>query len=145
MAHAAAAWHHRGAEATSGHDWLLVDLAGGGANPPSRPAQLLERVARGGLLAAVVPAAWLEGSIHRAARAKWLEGAALRLVARLPLPVDGGASEPAAALILERDAPPRTPARIFTPEGERMGRFHLRRYLSEILADLAEPAGTAPG
>jgi predicted Rossmann fold nucleotide-binding protein DprA/Smf involved in DNA uptake len=142
LARTAAAWGARGEQTAAGHDWLLADLLAGG-HSAARPGQLLERVARGGLLAAVVPAAWLEGTAQRAARAKWLERAALRLVARLPLPVDAHGAEPAAAVILERDASPHVAARVFTPQTERMGRFHLRRYLQEILADLH--AGPAAG
>jgi predicted Rossmann fold nucleotide-binding protein DprA/Smf involved in DNA uptake len=136
-AQVAAAWSPRHADATAGLAWLLADLASDGTCPATRPAQLLERVARGGFLAASVPAAWLEAGEFAGARSEWLRGAALRLAARLPGPIAPGGGLASAAVILQRDGAAGPPALVFAPERERMGRFHLRRYLQEVLAALA--------
>jgi predicted Rossmann fold nucleotide-binding protein DprA/Smf involved in DNA uptake len=139
LAQVTAAWSARNADTTSGLGWLLADLASEGAPPPTRLLQLLERVARGGLLAAVVPAAWLEEEEFAPARAAWLERAALRLAARLPVfPVAASArAVTPAAIILERDGRKGEQAPAFSPGREQMGRFHLRRYLREVLDVLA--------
>jgi hypothetical protein len=100
-----------------------------------RPTQLLERVARAGLLAAVVPAEWLERDDLAETRARWLQDATLRLVVSLPHPV-GPARPGAAIVLLQRAAVGAEPAGSFRPECERMGRFHLRRYLQEVLRKL---------
>jgi predicted Rossmann fold nucleotide-binding protein DprA/Smf involved in DNA uptake len=137
LARVAASWSGTGRDGTAGVSWLLADLVSEGNHPPSRPLQLLERVARGGLLAAVLPAAWLEEATFAPARAEWLKRAALRMAVRLPQPVTAGAGEGlAAAIVLHRDGEPNAQAPTFAPERERMGRFHLRRYLQEVLAAL---------
>jgi len=125
-----------GEDRTAGVGWLLADLAYSGSHGPARLAQLLERVACGGYLAAIVPVAWLEDAAHARARSDWLRLAVVRMVARLPRPV-AAAGTPAAAVLLERDGPPDTRAAVFAPDAERMGRFHLRRYLLEVLAALS--------
>ncbi|MFN3650246.1 MAG: DNA-processing protein DprA [Armatimonadota bacterium] len=119
-------------------DCLLADLALSGPQPATRPSQLLERVARDGLLAAVVPSAWLEESAHAEARSGWLQSARLRLAARLPQPIHADPAGPAlAAVVLERGGAGERPALTFAPDRDRMGRFHLRRYLQEVLAALS--------
>ena len=129
-----AARYHRAGESSAGWSWLLADLRSG--SMPARVGQLQERVRRGGLLAALVPAEWLQHPRFAGEREAWATHAALRLVAALPLDaaVSGGA--PAAAIILERDGAPGSPVPTFAAQGERMGRFHLRRYLQEVLQAL---------
>lgn len=128
---AARAWSRRDA-AGAGHDWLLADFTD--APSPQRVSQMLERVSRGGYLAAMVPAAWLDGEAQRGAREEWLRRAALRLAVRLPRSPSGGV--PCAAVFLQRDLENTRPTLTFAPEQERMGRFHLRRYLHEVLREL---------
>jgi predicted Rossmann fold nucleotide-binding protein DprA/Smf involved in DNA uptake len=130
----AARWSRRQADGSAGVDWLLADLALESSHPPARVGQLLERVSRGGLLGAVVPVSWLQAEDHAGSRASWLSRAALRLAARLPAPPQAAATEALAAVVLERDGAAGEPAPVFTPQQERMGRFHLRRYLQEVLA-----------
>jgi hypothetical protein len=98
---------------------------------------LLQRVTPGGLLAAVLPSAWLDEPRFGPARAEWLRLAALRLAVRLPQPAVIEGVAPTAAVVLERDGASRDGAPAFAPEQPRMGRFHLRRYLQEVLAALA--------
>jgi hypothetical protein len=87
------------------------------------------------VLAAVLPAAWLEAPEHARARAAWLERGALRLVVELPQPPrHSGATERAAVLLLEREGAARGEAPILRPHEPTMGRFLLRRYLAEALA-----------
>ncbi len=132
--------HGHSSAAASPWSWLLADLRT--APSPSRLTQLLDRVRRHGWLAALVPAAWLESPEYVWERERWSAAAALRLVARLPL--ESGRRVPlhAAAVLLERDGAPGPGAPVFHPETERMGRFHLRVYLKEILRAL-ERAGRA--
>ena len=140
LAQTAAAWSRRSSDASSGAEWMLADLVSEGSHSPGRIVSLLTRVARGGLLAAIVPAAWLQAPEFAAARGEWLERAALRIVVRLPeYPTggDGARGAGAAAVVLERDGRATTPPAVFAPQRERMGRFHLRRYLQEVLAALA--------
>jgi hypothetical protein len=131
----AAAWMRRGGDASAGARWLLADLVAA-RHGEARPAQLLQRVACGGLLAAVVPAPWLEGAEFAPAREAWLQQAVLRLAARLPQPVTEGHTPEAAVIVLERNGRPGRAAAAFEPQRDRMGRFHLRRYLQEVLASL---------
>ncbi len=128
-------WSAREVTDGKGPAWLLADLVAG-SHSAHRPAQLLERLRAGGILAALVPIAWLEQEGHARDRAAWLERAALRLVARVPGPVAGGTG-PVAAVILQREGRPEGDAPVFSPDKDRMGRFYLRRYLQEILASLS--------
>lgn len=141
FARTAAAWS--GPELAPGAPagWLLADLALSGSHPLSRPGELLERMAPGGRLGALVPAEWLEDESLAGAREGWLARGALRLAARLPEPASAGraASGPTpayAAILLERDARKIARPLAFAPAHDRMGRFHLRRYLQEILTVL---------
>lgn len=128
-------WSAREEPDGKGPAWLLADLVSG-SHSAQRPAQLLERLRAGGVLAALVPIAWLEQGSHAHERAAWLEQAALQLVARVPAPVAGD-MQPVAVILLQRDCRPEEDAPVFSPEKDRMGRFHLRRYLQEVLAALS--------
>lgn len=119
----------RGAE-----EWLLADLSDGEATGAHRLPTLAEQVSPGGLLGAVVPAAWLEADELATQRAEWLKHVELRLAARLPQSPGGG--KRLAALVMQRGAAPGGASPVFTPDREVMGRFHQRRYLGEILAAL---------
>lgn len=134
VAQVAAAWTVREGNRTEGASWLLADLVSESGQSPRRLATLLERVARGGLAAAMVPTPWLEAAAHADTRQEWLRHTGLRAVVRLPLAASGG--QPAAVVLLEKAAAHNSPA-VFTPEQARMGRFHLRRYLQEVLAALS--------
>ena len=139
FAETAARWQPaRGADATTGLQWLLADLHGDRRHTPTRIGSLLERLMRGGVLAALVPAAWLEAEEHARTRAAWLERCALRLVVELPLPPQhSGPPERAAALLLERDGSARGETPVLRPQEPTMGRFLLRRYLTEALTTLS--------
>jgi predicted Rossmann fold nucleotide-binding protein DprA/Smf involved in DNA uptake len=137
FAEAAARWSPSRGDSSTGLHWLLADLHSDRRQTPARVAQLLERVARGGVLAAVLPAAWLEAQEHARARAAWLESGALRLVVELPQPPrHSGATERAAVLLLEREGTSRGEAPVLRPHEPTMGRFLLRRYLAEALTTL---------
>jgi hypothetical protein len=141
LARAAVMWGGPGADTSTGADVLLADLWSSETGAPIRLTQLLRRTATDGLLAALVPAEWLDGAAHAAGRGAWLDGAALRLTARLPgLPAATGNSAPAAVVVLERTTKTAPPALTFAPDRPVMGRFHLRRYLTEVLAAV----GTKP-
>jgi hypothetical protein len=127
---AAQAWGRAGGDSSAGVHWLLADLSGEGA--ADRPARLVQRVSRGGLLAAIVPSAWLESGDFAPARSQWLKEAALRAIISLPAPA-GGPRGRTCAIFLQRDGRSELPARTFAPEQPAMGRFHLRRYLREVL------------
>ncbi len=127
---AAQAWGRAGGDASAGVHWLLADLSAEGA--ADRPGRLLQRVSRGGLLAAIVPSMWLESGDHAAARSLWLKEAALRAIVSLPAPV-GDRGGRTCAIFLQRDGRSEQSARTFAPEQAAMGRFHLRRYLREVL------------
>jgi hypothetical protein len=131
-------WSEGEATATEGLGWLLADLTGP-QHSSRRPEQLLERVARGGLLGALVPVEWLEADRHAAHRAAWLKEATLRAVVRLPQPaVRANMDFPTAAVVLQRTPSGRgAPAPIFEPRRPRVGRFDLRRYLQETLMALS--------
>ncbi len=132
----AAAWGSR--EGGGPPAWLLADLAGSGPEEAGRVTRLLERVGPGGFLAALVPAGWLEDGAAASQRDAWLRHAALRVAVRLPR-LPALPAGPAAVVVLERS---RTggAAALFAPERAQMGRFHLRRYLQEVLASLASAA-----
>lgn len=129
------------ADATAGAGVLLADLWSTGSPTPARISQLLARVARGGLLAALVPAGWLLDGEHAATRNGWLQSAALQLSVQLPsfpVALTARPTDPAAILVLRRgdtrDGRPLT----FSPDRAVMGRFHLRCYLRTILAAVSE-------
>lgn len=134
LARVAVSWSAPEGDATRGVGWLLADLSAGAT--PARLTSLLARVERGGVLAALVPAAWLEAGEHAAARASWLQASAVRLIVRLPSPAEVQA-EPRALVFLEPGGKGAAAAPVFAPDHARMGRFHLRRYLQEVLAALA--------
>lgn len=135
LARIARQWSARDADDGRGPAWLLADLTTG--NPgATRPAQLLSRVRPEGLLAAMVPSAWLQNPEHARARATWLEQGTLRLAARLPGAVSSRAA-PAAVIVLQQGGTSRGEAPIFSPDREQVGQFHLRRYLQEILSALS--------
>jgi hypothetical protein len=109
--------------------------------------QLLQRVAPGGLLAALVPAGWLLDAEHAAMRGRWLEGATLQLSVQLPsFPVALAArpTDPAAVLVLRRGEGRGTAPLAFAPDRPVMGRFHLRSYLRTVLAAMPESANPPP-
>lgn len=128
-------WLREG-ERTSGVALLAADLAEAGASP-ARVTQLLERVARGGHLAVLVPAAWLAAS-EAGGRAAWLAHAAPRCIVRLPRPVRAREAPEAALLLLQRAGDATRSAPCFEPRRDPMGRFHLRRYLQEVARALVE-------
>jgi hypothetical protein len=131
FAQAAAAWSPRGADTSAGASWLLADLTGEKAS--RRLEALLQRVMPGGIVAAVVPAAWLDDPALSEARAAWLRDAALRAAVQLPVPAGRGTeAPPAAAVLLQRGSTAADRPLTFLPTQERMGRFHLRRYLQEV-------------
>ena len=134
LARTAAMWGGSGADASTGAHVLLADLWSSEATP-ARLAQLLKRTAHEGVVAALVPAEWLDGAVHATGRGAWLDEAALRLTARLPgLPQVGTGGSGAAVVVLERSAKVARPVLTFAPDRPTMGRFHLRRYLTEVLA-----------
>ena len=130
---AALAWGRSGGDGSAGVHWLLADLTH--ETGADRPGRLLQRVSRGGLLAAIVPSVWLEETAFAEARAQWLKDAVLRAAVRLPAPVGEG-GRATSAVFLHRDGRAELPGRTFAPEQPAMGRFHLRRYLREVLDTL---------
>jgi hypothetical protein len=133
FAQVAAGWS-RGAEEGTGCGWLLADLSE--SRSPGVAAQLLLRVSPGGLLAAVVPTEWLEAEEHALARERWLRESTLALTVRLPRPPRERGGRSLAAILLRRQGRAEEAVRAFAPEQERMGRFHLRRYLQEVVRAL---------
>lgn len=129
----AAGWS-LGEETGSGSSWLLADLSA--SRSSGIASQLLQRVALGGLLAAVAPTEWLDGEEHADARKRWLRSAQLLLAVRLPRPAPEHAGRTLAAIVLQREGAANRSALTFAPQQERMGRFHLRRYLHEVLRTL---------
>lgn len=123
-----------GEESGTGSSWLLADLSSGRSSGIA--GQLLQRVALQGLLAAVVPTEWLDGDEHAEARKRWLRTAQLLLAVRLPRPVQERGGRSLAAIVLQREGPAERSVATFAPRQERMGRFHLRRYLHEVLRSL---------
>jgi predicted Rossmann fold nucleotide-binding protein DprA/Smf involved in DNA uptake len=115
-------------------EWLLADLSTEEPSGAHRLRALAEQLPLGGLLGAIVPAAWLEAGELASQRAEWLKHADLRLAARLPQ--SPGADKRLAALVLRRGVAAADAAPVFIPDQEMMGRFHQRRYLGEILAAL---------
>jgi DNA processing protein len=145
---AAGMWGAPGSDGTTGADILLADLWSSEPATPARLTQLLRRVAAGGLVAALVPAAWLDGAEHAGGRGAWLEGASLRLSARIPELPGGAERRPAggaAVVVLERMPSSERRALSFAPDRPVMGRFHLRRYLSEVLLAVDTVAGRRSG
>ena len=132
MGETARAWSGKGSPSAAGSDWLLANLWEG---DPGRVAELIQRTARGGYLAALVPAAWVDDAAYADARSTWLEVGSLRLAVRLPQ-VTGSCSTPAAAILLQRDAERSLPVLTFAPEQGQMSRFQLRRFLQEVLRRL---------
>lgn len=132
---AARVWTRGDARAASGFDWLLADLTQSDS-APQKLLPLLSRLSSGGYLAAVVPAGWLDAPDYSRARDEWLRQAALRAAVRLPFSAGDAAGGPTAALFLQKDLESFRPALTFAPQQPRMGRFHLRRYLQEVLREL---------
>jgi hypothetical protein len=130
---ARACWS-RGSEEGTGCGWLLADLSD--SRSPGVAGQLLQRVAAGGLLAAVVPTEWLEAEEHAGSRARWLRENTLALTVRLPQPPRERGGRSLAAILLRRQGRREESVRTFAPEQDRMGRFHLRRYLQEVVRAL---------
>jgi hypothetical protein len=117
--------------ASEGVEVLLADLWSAPGNP-ARLNALLQRVKRGGWLAAVIPACWLSAVEYAVDRAGWLREAELRAAVSLPAPARVKVSTAPAAVLLRRGAGVMSP-QSFVPERPEMGRFHLRRYLREVL------------
>lgn len=141
LATATAGWNRSETDTTTGAGVLLADLWSTGAPNPGRIAQLLSRVAPGGLLAAVIPAGWLLDVEHATLRRAWLETAALQLSVQLPsfpVALANRPSEPAALLVLRRGRVETARPLTFVPDRAVMGRFHLRCYLRTILAGVTE-------
>lgn len=141
LASATAGWSRSEADSTTGVGVLLADLWSTGTPGPARVTQLLSRVTRGGLLAALVPAGWLLDAEHASLRNTWLEAATLQLSVQLPsFPVALATrpAEPAALLVLRRGGPGSGAPLTFVPDRAVMGRFHLRCYLRTILAAVTE-------
>jgi hypothetical protein len=145
LAEVAQLWTSRGGDRSAGVEALAADLWSNPDLGPGRVTQLLSRVAPGGVLTAVLPAAWLSDERYAPQRADWLENATLRLSVELPPAPDGGGvtrAIPAAVAVLQRGGPARA-AQSFTPQRGEVGRFHLRRYLNEVLAAVVMDGGAS--
>lgn len=135
-AFAGVAMRWRGLERSEGGapSWYLAEFTGKGERP-ERLGLLLRKTAPQGLVAALVPSAWLIDAEHAAARHSWLSEARVVLAVQLPEPPHA-VERPLAAVVLCRGAEPAPSTPVFQPNGPRMGRFLLRRYLAEVLEQL---------
>jgi len=140
LAQAARLWSVRGGDSRAGVGALVADLFSGADVGPARMTQLLARVAPGGLIAALIPAAWVVADQFASPRASWLQEARLRLTLGVPLSQSPGARDresEAAVVLLQRLPGAPGEALSFAPDRTESGRFQLRRYLREVLTAVA--------